>query len=76
LGCSVARRWCGHAVGVPGAGVPGRRRELWGFGCHMQRIVPNEESFLAHYLLDAYGYGSEELLRAVRIAIRPQTLTS
>ena len=34
------------------------------------RILRKVNALLAHYFLAAYRYGSEELLRAVRIAIR------
>jgi len=39
----------------------------------MTRIVRIAPCLLAHYLTAAYRYGSEELLRALRIAIRPKT---
>jgi len=39
--------------------------------CTVHRIARKAKSFLAHYLPAAYGYRSEVLLRAVRIAIRP-----
>ncbi len=38
----------------------------------MTRIVRIAPCLLAHYLTAAYRYGSEELLRALRIAIRPE----
>ncbi|GAA0365101.1 hypothetical protein GCM10010151_63880 [Actinoallomurus spadix] len=41
----------------------------WTVTRKIERIVRIVGSFLAHYLLAAYGYGSEVLLRAVRIAI-------
>lgn len=64
-----------RVVGRPGSTPPpgGGYGDLFA-SCN--EIGRNAESFLAHYLPDAYGYGSEELLRAARIAIRPQTLTS
>ncbi|GGV03652.1 hypothetical protein GCM10010182_22220 [Actinomadura cremea] len=36
-------------------------------------LVRNAPCLLAHYLHAAYRYGSEELLRIVRIAIGPNT---
>lgn len=60
----------GHVVAVSAA--PWRPVEpYWPMLVMLNRIARNAKSFLAHYLPDAYGYGSEELLRALRIAIRP-----